>query len=84
MNQLRLINWRIMLKHNHRAVWLAGIAALLGFLIYSGIEYGMEHDLRLAREHEIWELYAQALKPPVGSPGTTKTDWEEGTERMDK
>lgn len=82
--RIRSYNWRIMLKNNRRAVWLTVIAAMLGFLIYSGIEYGMEHNLRLTRENEIRDLLAAHLKPPIGAPGTTATDFIEGTERMDK
>lgn len=63
----------------HRKLWLIAIVIFLGLLIFAGEEYMLEHGLRLTRENEMWDLIASKLKPQLGAPGTTPTDWKEGT-----
>lgn len=63
----------------HRKAWLIAAALTLGLLIAAGEEYMLEYGLRLTRENEVLDLAAAQLKPPLGAPGTVKTDWDEGT-----
>lgn len=63
----------------HRKVWLVAATIMIGLLMAAGEEYWLEHNLRLTRENEVLDLAAAQLKPPLGAPGTTLTDWNEGT-----
>lgn len=62
-----------------RKVLLIAVAIIIGLLIAAGEEYMLEHGLRLTRENEVSDLVAHSLRPPIGAPGTVKTDWDEGT-----
>lgn len=65
-----------------RKVWLAAAAIVLDLLLVAGEGYMLEHDLRLAREGEVLDLLTAHMRPPLGAPGTTKTDLVEGTVRL--
>lgn len=67
----------------HRKVWLIVAAIVLGLIIAAGEEYMLEHDMRLTRENEIRDLVAHGLRQPMGAPGTTVSDWNEGTVNLE-
>lgn len=66
----------------HRNAWLIAAATVLGLLIAAGEGYLREHNLRLTRENELYDVIAASMRPPLGEPGTTFTDWREGTHQL--
>lgn len=78
----RRYNWPIGRWRNHKVrvvVWL--VTALLSSLILLGAEFAFEQSSRIEAESAHKALIADILKhdQPLGAPGTTWTDWKEGT-----
>lgn len=78
----RRYNWPIGRWRNNKVrvvVWL--VTALLSSLILLGVEFSFERSSRIEAESSHKALIADILKhdQPLGTPGTTWTDWKEGT-----
>lgn len=83
--RIRSYNWRVMATHNKPTLYGLLAIALILVLIYAAEEYMMEHNLRLTRENEVLDLLKNHYAlTTFGAPGYVKTDFTEGTERMDK
>lgn len=83
--RIRSYNWHIMAKNNKPALYGLIAIALLLVLIYAANEYMLEHNLRLTRENEVLDLLKNHyVLTTFGAPGYVKTDFAEGTERMDR
>lgn len=61
-------------------VWIA-VAAIIG-LVYAGLEHTFEQSARLQAEAAHKALIADVRRYDVmGAPGSTWTDWKEGTRK---
>lgn len=65
-------------------VRLTVVAAVVGLLVAAGEEYLFEYNLRLTSENQVLDLVAHGLRPPMGAPGTIRSDFEEGTTELPK
>lgn len=83
---LRRYNWPLgRWRHQKQRVLVWSMTILLISLVLFGLEFTFEQSSRIEAEAAHKALIADILKQGIlGAPGTTWTDWKEGTSKWKK